>query len=203
MDVTDERNRFEVRLFIKLTRNDDSEIDDLAAIESEIIAQLEAATLADKQIVLEQKTWNRGQIARNDLNVHGIQSTLTVIVLEKKSTSGSGIIGSEMTLSIGTISNMIILGETGGEGRESGRVSDDTGITKVSKGKRTGQRFWEYEYTSARYSEIDTLIENDSEITATVTEKGVPVVYTIKPVFQRASSRFDGLKTVILQVEIV
>ena len=112
-------------------------------------------------------------------------------------------IATQLELSIGTIADMSVFSETGNDGRESRRRSNDSGASKVSKGMKTGQRFWEYEYTSAIYGEIDSLIDASDEISVTLKDSGISEALTITPIFQRITRPIDSIKTVILQVEVV
>lgn len=203
VDVTDERNRFEVRVYIKLSRNDDSEINDLADIEKEIILQLEAALLADKQIVLEQKDWSRGNIKNNPLNVHGIQSTLTVTVLEKKSTTGSGTLGSVITWSTTGLIDIPILNKLERETEINENIYNTARIRKnASPITETHSIFLDLESTESRLSQMRTLKRNRESISHTLKRPNQSdEVFNAKIVQISNPAPFENIERITIQLE--
>ena len=104
---------------------------------------------------------------------------------------------------IGSISGLQILGETGNDGLDSIRKWDTVGQANNISGGEIGTQFLEYEYTKARYDTIKTLILAKAYITITIHEVGqADTVLTAKPADQSKATRYEGLKTVILQIEL-
>ena len=110
-------------------------------------------------------------------------------------------IGETSLINIPGIGDLELISDTGDEGRNSSRVQNDVGDTKISKGANIGSRFFEYEYNTTTYENIETLITADNELALTLKYPGGDRTYNTKLVFQRDSVRFDGIRTVILQAD--
>lgn len=110
-------------------------------------------------------------------------------------------IGQTSLITIPGIGDLVLLSDTGDEGRESTGIQNDLGDTKISKGANVGSRFFEYEYDTPTYESIETLIDADNELALTLQYPGGDRTYNAKLVFQRDSVRFDGIRTVILQAD--
>lgn len=198
--LIDYRTRFDISIYIRYGDRA-TDTDNLRTLERNLLVLLRATTFTDIKIIFETEDFNRGSIRENPLNVDGIQSTITLSFEEREAVVG--IIGLQQTITIGSITNMQVLSESAGDGRNSTRRADDDGASRVNKGERTGFKFIEYAYTKANYDTIQALINADNEISVTVTEAGTPTVLTVKPVFQRSSVRYDGQKTTILEMQII
>ena len=208
-DVTDERNRFEIRLFIKLLRTDDAELQDLADIERQILLQLDAATtLADKQIILEEKTWNRGNIRDNPYKVHGLQSVLTVVILEKKSTSGLGSIGGNTFISISSVAelqNIPIIdrpNETSIETVENlvNTARERKGVATINE---THTFFAKMEYTKTRWDKLHQVKSAKTTISFSVI-RGVDTQARNGRLtnISNGTVGIDNIETILFQIEI-
>lgn len=199
--LIDYKTRFEITIYLRYAdRNKDT--DNLELLERNLLNAVLGATLTSGKLILKTNTFSRGEIKDNPLKVNGIQSTLVLFFQERE--AAVGIIGLQQTLDIGSISGLSILSETGGSGRNSTKRANDEGNTSINKGEYVGTRYWEYAYTKANYDTIQTLIIADNPITVTLHETGqADTTFSLKPVFQRPSVRFDSQKTVILQVEII
>ncbi|MCA9828549.1 MAG: hypothetical protein KC444_09240 [Nitrosopumilus sp.] len=202
-DVTEERNRFEIRLYIRYVRDDDTEIDDLDAIEKEIVAKLDAAVLADKTLVLEQKTWSRGPLRNNPFKVHAEQSVLTVLVSEKKSTTGAGTLGGQMTLTLpGPITINLLSRPASIEGIIFDDDREEGNRVLTAKGG-TGSLFFEYESTIALDSAVQSLIDAGTDISITLSKNGNDTAYTVLLIKTTKTAPFDSIERSILHCEVV
>lgn len=199
--LIDYKTRFIITVFIRYgNRNQDT--DNLESLERNLLTAVKSATLTTGKLILESNTFQRAPISDNPLNVNGIQSTLTLYFLERA--AQVGIIGLQQSLDIGSISGLQIIGEIDSLGRNSTRRANDAGYTKVNKGEYDGTKYWEYMYTKSNYDIIQALIVADNEITVTLHEGGqADTSLLVKPTYQRASTRYDGQKTVIMQCEII
>lgn len=110
-------------------------------------------------------------------------------------------IGQTSLINIPGIGDLELISDTGDEGRNSSGIHNDIGDTKISKGANVGSRFFEYEYDTTLYENIETLITADNELELILKYPGGDRVYNVKLVFQRDSVRSDGIRTVILQVD--
>lgn len=110
-------------------------------------------------------------------------------------------IGQTSLINIPGIGDLELISDTGDEGRNSSGIHNDVGNTKISKGANVGSRFFEYEYDTTIYENIETLITADNELALTLKYPGGDRAYNAKLVFQRDSVRFDGIRTVILQAD--
>lgn len=203
VDVTDERNRFEIRFFTKLSRSDDSELKDIFDIEQEILNQLEGAVLGDKKIVLEQKTWDRGSIKNNPLKVHGIQSTLTVVILEKKSTTGSGTLGGQITWSAGTLVDVPILNKLERESQTNEDIYDTARKRKTNSPiTDTHSYFLDIESTESRLAEVRTLKRNRTKFSNTIKRPGqLDETFNAKLVQISNPAPFENIERITVQLE--
>ena len=110
-------------------------------------------------------------------------------------------IGQTSLINIPGIGDLELISDTGEEGRNSSGIHNDVGNTKISKGANVGSRFFEYEYDTTLYEDIEILITADNELALTLKYPGGDRTYNAKLVFQRDSVRFDGIRTVILQAD--
>jgi hypothetical protein len=152
------------------------------------------------KLIIENTTPQRGPIKDNPFRVDGMQSEITLYFQELEAVVG--IIGLQQLLTIGSITDLQILGETGRAGRDDTLRADDSGNTKSNKGKSVKNRFWEYPYTITNFEIIQGLIDADNEISVILKEGADQRSITCKPVDQRHAVRYDGQKTVILEVQI-
>lgn len=200
MDITDERNRFEVRVYIRYNRDDDTELKDLFDIEKQILSLLETAVLADKLIVLEQKTWNRGEVKKNPFRIHGEQSTLTVVVLEKKSTTGQGVLGAEMSITLpsSTVIPLLSLNNSP-EGFDFDQNLIDTQERVVDPtGDRTSL-FYEIEDSIANNSAVQPYLGTIDTITETKKTSSRQIKVAFIEIIPTAP--FDNIQRAVLHLE--
>lgn len=199
IDTLEQRVLIHVHYRIKGEASDEE--DKIGQIETLVTDQLNGWILNGAKINIENFEWDRQTRLRPAKH---IESILTVFVTDTTSQTGVGVTGKSITVDIGSISGLQILGETGTKGRDSVRKFnyDASNVNNVSGGK-IGNRFFEYEYNVTRYNVIDALIEAKAYITVTFHETGqADTVLTAKPVNQSSTTRYDGLKTTIVALEL-
>lgn len=176
------------------------EEDKVGQAETLIAANLDGFVLNGQKINIENLEWDRQTVLKP---VKHIRSILTVFVSDSTSQTGDGVTGKQITMDIGSISGLQVLGETGNDGLDSIRKWDTEGQANNISGGEIGTQFLEYEYTKARYDTIKTLILAKAYITITIHEVGqADTVLTAKPVDQSKATRYDTLKTITLQIEL-
>lgn len=191
---------FRIHLYWRIAGTGSDEVATVQQVQNNIFNTLDAATLAGSKLFREVKNWS--QMETVPTPVRHVYCYLDVTTLDIQSESGVGLIGAYMTLTI-LGQTVKVLSETTDEGRNSKRVADDVGNTQVIPQENVGSKFLEYEYVIAAYNAIEAGIVARSYTTATLNENGTNRVMTVLPVRQRSSVRYDGLKTTILQLEIV
>lgn len=112
----------------------------------------------------------------------------------------SATIGQSLIITIPGIGDLDILSDTGDDGRNNREISNDEGNTKRTKGEFVGVRFFEYEYDTGTFNDLEDLIEADNTLDLTLQYPSGDITYTAKLEYQRQSERFDGVRTVFLQV---
>jgi len=163
------REGFEITLYIRYTRNESDEESDQLAIEKIILRELEKIDFGTKALYLETKNWQRTAIPR----LYGSQSRITVLVVDKSSVSGEGILGSETSLTLPSGQKVIILALTSTEGTNLEPHQDDVAIIRRDfSGIEQGDFTMEYESTPNRDNEIKTLSEAAADVNVTFVKKG-------------------------------
>jgi len=109
-------------------------------------------------------------------------------------------IGIELTITIPGFGDLVILSDTGDDGRNNVGINNDKGDTKRSKGAFVGTRFFEYEYDTTTWEDLEALISVNNPLDLILQYPSGNITYTAKLEYQRQSKRFDGIRTVILQV---
>ena len=164
---TTKRDGFEITLYVRYTREQDLEEQEQTSIENTIISKLEATDFGTNALYFESKQWQRTPIPR----LYGSQSRIILSVRDKVSTSGSGILGSQMTLQIVGGSTIQLLALNSTEGVSIERHSDDSGV--LSNTVQTidlGDYFFEYESTIALSGELETLRDTGNEVNVILTK---------------------------------
>lgn len=191
---------FRIHLYYRIAGTGSDEVATVLQIQNNIFNTLNNATLAGNKLFREVKNWSQMETVADP--IRHVYSYLDVTTLDIQSKSGTGIIGAYMSLTI-LGQTLVVLSETTDEGRNSKRVADDGGTTQVIGQENVGSKFLEYEYAIAAYNAIEAGIIARNYVTATLNENGTNRIMTVLPVRQRSSVRYDGLKTTILQLEIV
>lgn len=198
-------NALEQRILIHLNWRIKGEASDeedkVGQAETLIAANLDGFVLNGQKINIENLEWDRQTVLKPAKH---IRSILTVFVSDVTSQTGDGVTGKGITVDIGSISGLQVLGGNDNKGRDSTRKFnfDASDVNNISGGK-IGTRFFEYEYNVARYDVIDALIEAKAYITVTFHEVGqADTVLTAKPTIQSSTQRYDGLKTTTVTLEL-
>lgn len=198
--LNSQEQRFLIHLFVKIRGEAADEEDRVGQTETLIANQLNGWVLNGAKLNIQNFDWDRQPKLKP---VKHLESILTVFVSDITSQTGAGVVGKEITMDIGSISGLQILGETGPKGFDSIRKFNYQGNPNNVSGGKIGTKFFEYEYTKARDLTIDALIAAKAYITVTIHETGhADTVYTAKPVQNPSTVRYDGLKTTILQLEL-
>jgi hypothetical protein len=207
-DITEEINSFEVRVYIRYNRTQELETADLYTVENQVISLLKFANISDKLEITSSFEWSRGQINNNKFKIHGIQSTLTVSITEKKSTSGDGTLGGDTTISIGSI----------GELADISIIDrpDETHITNYEDVFNTARKrinvapinetsvfFVKIEYSKDRYDKLYEIYENRSKIQFSVKRWADTQTRNGKVSNIQNGAGYDELETILFQIEIL
>lgn len=109
-------------------------------------------------------------------------------------------IGEGLVVTIPGFGDLDIISDSGDDGRDNTKITNDEGFTKRSKGDFVGVRFFEYEYSTAIFESLETLIIADNALDLTLQYPSGDITYSAKLEYQRQSERFSGIRTVFLQV---
>ena len=128
-----------------------------------------------------------------DANTRG--QLITSITFSIIATIGEGLI-----ITIPGFGDLDIISDSGDDGRNNTTLPNDEGNTKRSKGAFVGVRFFEYEYLTSTFNSLETLIEADNTLDLTLQYPSGDITYSAKLEYQRQAERFNGIRTVFLQV---
>lgn len=208
--ITKNENRFDINIYHRYDAGRSSVTEDLEDAEKKIIALLESAVLdidsaTTSKIILETKEFARGNIKDNPNNVDGVQSVLTVAITETKATEAGVSLGSQNTVSIGTIVDAQMYdkpleSETGAF--ES--VHDTARVRKrVVPLEDLRSFFFSIGHTSARATELRTLKRNKAKIACTIKRNGVSEILNGWIVDIGNGATYEGVETLVVQFEPV
>jgi len=205
--VTRTAQKFIVNVYIRKRGVGSDETVQIKAIEDSILTKLDNSVLGSGTLFTENKTWSRSATVI-DKPVSHYESSLNVLVNDEASTSGDGVLGAEMLLTVGAnpvLANLQILSkpvERETEGTED--IKDDT-LTRVRVAP-TGDAhsfFAEVEYTQARMDALRTLKAAHAKFSYTLTRKGVPEVADGFLTEMSHGSGYEELETIVLRIERV
>ena len=201
-DVTEETNSFEVRVYVRYNRKQELETADLYVTENQIITLLKNATLSDQLQITSNFEWNRGQISNNKFKIYGIQSTLTVTITEKKSTSENGTLGGNTALSIGDdveLKNIPVLSSNVRNVQTNAPLHNTARELKgYAPIVQSHTRHYEIEWSSTIEEKLIKL--KNSRDTIQIIDGTVQYNAVIGAI--NSSVRFDQLKTTTIQFDI-
>jgi len=182
------------------------------------------SNMDDTQVNAEKKLYNLLSLMRSTLSADPLFSdpanpgndpifTRSIINSSKWDTKTKGapiqIVEFTLTATIGVLGliitipgfgDLVILSDTGDDGRNNTEINNDEGFSKRSKGAFVGSRFFEYEYSTPIFESLEDIIIADTPLDLTLKYPSGNVSYPAKLEYQRQSQRFDGIRTVILQV---
>ena len=188
---TTKKDGFVITLYLRYTRAQSLEEAEQTTIENTILSKLETASFGANALYFESKQWNRTPIPQ----LYGSKSTIQVIITDKISTSGSGVLGSEMTLEIVGGSTIQLLSLSSTEGPSLEAHSDDSGtVTRTVQEIDQGDFFFEYESTAALDTEIAALRDVGDSVNV-ILKKGV-TIKNVNAIFGTTSKRgqFDNIE---------
>ena len=109
-------------------------------------------------------------------------------------------IGEGLVISIPGFGDLDLISDSGDDGRNNTTVSNDEGNTKRSKGAFVGVRLFEYEYSTPTFDSLETIIDAGNPLVLTLKYPSGNKTYPAKLEYQRQTKRFNGIRTVFLQV---
>lgn len=208
--VIRKENRFDVNIYMRYDVGRSSVTDDLEDAEIKIIALLESAVLdidsaTTSKVILETKSFQRGRIKDNPNKVNGVQSVLTVTIVETKATETGVALGAQNTVSIGTIVDALMYDKP--IESETSRFEDVFNVARIRKRVvplgDTHSFFFSIGYTDARRDELRTLKRNKVKISATIKRIGVSEVKNGWIVDLANGATYEGVETIVVQFEEV
>ena len=168
---TSKDDGFSITLYVKYMRGLEVEEEDQTTIENTILSLLEAQDFGTSKLYSETKSWSRLPMQKP----FGSQSTITIKVVDRVSTSGSGVLGSEMTMVIGygsTDTSVTILSLKEDIGPTiSSHYNDERKRYIDPDNFNEGEFTLEYENTSVIESEIDGYRDTGNSISCRLTRK--------------------------------
>lgn len=196
VDVIKETNKFEITLYYKYNRSLNVETGIISDIESIILSKLDISNLADKKIIIESKSWNR-----SDLEIHGIKSTLFVSIVETVSTTGSGVLGNNITMNLPNLSLNVLSLPDFSESIAFDGIVDDSGNRNVIGTTQNGSIFVEYESNKSNQDSIRNLISNREKIPCNISASDGVINFSGVLVGNKISAQYDGIKRAVLHIE--
>jgi len=109
-------------------------------------------------------------------------------------------IGGGLVITIPGFGDLDLISDSGDDGRNNTVISNDEGNTKRSKGAFVGIRFFEYEYSTTTFESLENIIEIGSPLDLVIKYPSGNITYPAKLEYQRQTKRFNGIRTVFLQV---
>lgn len=109
-------------------------------------------------------------------------------------------IGEGLVITIPGFGDLDLISDSGDDGRNNTVISNDEGNTKRTKGAFVGIRFFEYEYSTATFESLENIIEIGSPLDLVIKYPSGNITYPAKLEYQRQTKRFNGIRTVFLQV---
>ena len=169
-DIT-KTDGFSLTLYIRYIRDFATEEADQTTIEQTILSGLEAFDFGASKLFMETKRWSRSAIQKP----FGSTSTISISITERTSTSGSGVLGAEMSMTIGrgstdTVLQVLSLKEDIGPAMSS-HYNDERKRFADPDNFNEGQFTLEYENTSAVETEIDGYRDSGNSIACRLTKK--------------------------------
>lgn len=196
------REGFEVTLYIRYTRMQEDEETDQTTIENTIMAALESQNYGTSALFSETKTWQRSPLQK----VYGIQSRISLQIVDKTSRSGTGILGYTDVVQFNSQSsatnvNCLAFSESRGMGvdhhvNDEGNSFDDPGeeiqhIISIT-----------YESTTALDTIINTLSASRTENNGRLIRGGVTTNYKFLVGSTTKSGQFDTIERATTSLHI-
>ena len=191
-DVTTKtiREGFEITLYIRYTKLQQDEEADQLTIENTILNSLEKIDFGTQALYLETKSWQRTPIP----TLYGTQSRLSVMIVDKASITGEGILGSDTSMTLPSGDKVKILALNSTEGAVQDTHTDDVGInlrdfSQIEQGDFT----MEYESAPTLNNEIKQ-ISDGNNVDVTFIKKGVSRSLTVLFGLTSKRGQFDTIE---------
>ena len=207
------REGFEITLYIRYTRKQEDEEANQTTIETLILDEVDQIDFGASALYMESRNWQRTAIPK----LYGSQSKLSIIVVDKSSISGEGVLGSETTLTLPSGSKVKILALNSREGPALDTHVDDDAITfRDFSAIDQGDYTMEYESIPTINNEIRS-ISLGSNVNVTLVKGGVTRPLSVLfgetskrgqfDIIERATTRFTiqsevGSQTRLSQISI-
>ena len=171
-DIT-KNDGFKITLHVRYIRDFDTEEANQTTIENTILSALEGQDFGTAKLYSESKTWSRQPMTKP----FGSQSVIVVRITDRASKSGSGVLGSEMTMMIGrgstnTVITLLSIKEDIGPQIVS-HYNDERKRYPDPDNFNEGSFVMEYENTSSLETEIDGYRDSGNSISCRFVKKNV------------------------------
>ena len=199
--VQESAQRFLVHVHYRIRASGSNDVAAEKLIEDIIMDGLENATLAGNRIFIEDKEWNRLYPTQPRQN---IESTLTVFSTEITSSSGTGIVGAQWSVSLPGLPAMQVLNKPISRDVETTTpyYSDEMVRQGVDYTGETRNFFATVESSTARITTMRALKEAREEFQATLTRDADDEIVTAKLVEIGSGAPYSSLETITFQLEI-
>lgn len=194
--ITDviKREGFEVTLYLRYTRMQDDEETDQTTIENTIIAALEAQDFGTNALFSETKTWQRSPLQQ----VYGIQSRVSLQIVDKATKSGTGILGYTDQIQFNsqgsaTTIQCLAFNESRGTAMDSHRNDLGAEIWDPT-GSETHTISITYESTTGRDTLINGLADSRTENNGKLIRGGVTTQYKFLVGNTTKAGQFDNVE---------
>jgi len=202
--ITTVSQKFNVNVYIRKRGAGSDEIDQIRAIEDSILNKLDNSTLGGGTLFTENKNWTRSAQVVAQPVAH-YESTLSVLVTDETSTSGSGSVGADMLLSLPGLANMQMLAKP--VEREIEGTEDIFDVTRTrTRVAPTGDGhsfFAEVEYTQTRLNTMRSLKAAHTKISCTISRAGVDEVFNGYLTEMSHGSGYSEIETIVVRIERV
>ena len=191
---TTKQEGFEVTLFIRYTRKQEDEERDQTDIEDIILSALEGQDFGASALFSETKTWQRSPLQR----LYGVQSRIVINIIDKASTSGSGILGYTDIVELNsnlTPVQIKCLSYSEVHGAMIETHNNDTGLNLFDPSVRSEHTItFTYESTLARDTLLKTLAESRDEVYGKMLRGGTTTNYKFYVGRITKSGQFDNIE---------
>lgn len=181
-----------------------NEVELQKSVEDSVLNKLDSTTLGSGTLFVENKIWSRpeGFISKP---VPHYESRLRVLYTQVVSSSGSGEIIGDYTLTLPGLAGMKVLNKPLERETEiTEDIFDDTRVRKdVAPISETHSFFAEIEYTTARRDAIRTLKDARSKISVTLARPSGTDIFNGKIVDMSYGATYSLNETIVIQIEVI
>lgn len=204
--ITRVEQKFDVNLLIKKRGAGTDETAFMKIVEDSVLKKLDASTLGGSTLFVENKVWTRQPGVVEKPTPH-YASKLAVLVTQVVSTTGAGAVGGEMTLTVGSLSDMQLLGKPlEREPELFENIYDDKRVRqRVAPTGDARSFFGEVEYTLARINQLRTDKKLRAKIACVMKRKGGAEIENFNAFITDAQhgASYSDIESIIIQLEVV